>query len=117
MNKKLQSIIILFAFFTLSSTMSVRAQSALDTASHFLTATPNPFEDRLEIRVKETSPVIKFIKITDIIGNQVAFLDVSDRALPINFHLDFSGLKQGLYLCNVYSDKGLVETKRLYRNK
>ena len=117
MIKKLQGIIILFAFFCFGGAISAKAQTASDTATYTLSTTPNPFDDRLEVRIKGTTPVIKYIKITDIIGKEVAFLDVSDKPLPINYHLDFSALKQGLYLCNVYSDKGLIETKRLYRNK
>ena len=117
MKKKLQGILVLIAFISFVGIGSAEAQSQSDSVSYTLLTTPNPFDDRLEIRIKGNTPVIKYIKITDIIGKEVAFLDVADRPLPVNYYLDFSGLKQGLYLCNVYSDKGLVETKRLYRNK
>ncbi|HEX8546672.1 MAG TPA: T9SS type A sorting domain-containing protein [Cytophagaceae bacterium] len=117
MNKKLQSIIVIIAFLSFGNVLSAGAQTHSDSVAYTLSTTPNPFDDRLEIRIKGNTPVIKYIKITDIIGKEVAFLDVADRPLPINYYLDFSGLKQGLYLCNVYSEKGLIETKRLYRNK
>lgn len=117
MIKRLQSIIAVIAFLFFGIVFTGQAQNHSDTVAYTLSTTPNPFDDRLEIRIKGNTPVIRYIKITDIIGKEVAYLDVADRTLPVNYYLDFSGLKQGLYLCNVYSDKGLVETKRLYRNK
>ncbi|MCR6639561.1 MAG: T9SS type A sorting domain-containing protein [Sporocytophaga sp.] len=78
---------------------------------------PNPFEDELNLTIFPGNKNIKFIKIFDIIGKEVASIDLSNKVGPSAYKVDFSNLRPGLYFCNVYSDKGIIETRKVLRNR
>ncbi|WP_081670952.1 T9SS type A sorting domain-containing protein [Sporocytophaga myxococcoides] len=79
--------------------------------------TPNPFEDELNLTIFPGNKNVKFIKIFDIIGKEVASIDLSSKVGPSAYKVDFSNLRPGLYFCNVYSDKGIIETRKILRNR
>ncbi|MFN3403445.1 MAG: T9SS type A sorting domain-containing protein [Cytophagaceae bacterium] len=78
---------------------------------------PNPVENELlTIRVNTGNKNVKFIRIYDLIGKEVAFIDLSNKtAGTYKVEVDFSHIKPGMYFCNIYSDKGLIETKKIQR--
>ncbi|WMJ72477.1 T9SS type A sorting domain-containing protein [Cytophagaceae bacterium ABcell3] len=76
---------------------------------------PNPFEDQLNIKVTPGGKKITGIRIVDLIGKEVAWIDFSGGIN--NYTLDSSNIKPGIYFCSVYSDKGIIETKKLFRTK
>jgi plastocyanin len=78
---------------------------------------PNPFEDELNLTIFPGNKNVKFIKIFDIIGKEVASIDLSNKVGPSAYKVDFSNLRPGLYFCNVYSDKGIIETRKVLRNR
>ena len=54
---------------------------------------------------------LKYIKVYDLIGKKVFFqsLPYKSGIIKINMAL----LKPGIYFCSVYSEKGLVETRKV----
>ncbi|WP_081990637.1 T9SS type A sorting domain-containing protein [Sporocytophaga myxococcoides] len=78
---------------------------------------PNPFDDELNLTIFPGNKNVKFIKIFDIIGKEVASIDLSNKVGPSAYKVDFSNLRPGLYFCNVYSDKGIIETRKVLRNR
>jgi hypothetical protein len=97
----------------------LRAQSADTTsspASHLRTAS-NTFDERLTVKVIPGNKTMKYVKIFDIIGNEVASIDLTGKTGSMTFSVDASRLENGIYLCNLYSDKGIIETKKVYWSK
>gem|GEM_PF-3247386 len=82
-----------------------------------LQVSPNPFDDELNLIVYPGNKNVKSIKIFDIIGKEVVSIDVTNKVGPSVYKVDFSNLKPGLYFCNVYSDKGIIETRKILRNR
>jgi hypothetical protein len=94
----------------------VQAQSQFtDTsgATH-LRAAVNPLDEKVTLKVNPGNKNMKYVKIFDIIGNEVASIDLSGKSGSLTFSLDASHLENGIYLCNLYSDKGIVETRKIY---
>jgi plastocyanin len=96
---------------TVSGTTSTTSQK------YGLEAFPNPFSDEVTLTVNEGNKNLKSIKVFDLIGTQVAEIDLTSKSGISTYRLDFSNLKPGVYFCNVYSDTGIVETKKLFRTK
>ncbi|MCS6824713.1 MAG: T9SS type A sorting domain-containing protein [Cytophagaceae bacterium] len=73
--------------------------------------------DELVIKIVHGNKNLSSIRIHDAIGKEVVFVDIT----PQKFHntssitINISSLKPGIYFCSIYSDKGLLETKRIYR--
>ncbi len=85
--------------------------------SHLRTA-HNSLDESLNVRVFPGNKNMKYVKIFDIIGNEVASIDLSNRvSKELSFTIDGSKFETGIYLCNLYSDKGIVETRKLYWSK
>lgn len=94
------------------------AQSIDTTAAstpHLRAASTN--DDHLTLKVFSGNKNMKYVKIFDIIGNEVASIDLSGKTGTMTFNLDGSHLENGIYLCNLYSDKGILETKKVYWSK
>ncbi|MFN6946262.1 MAG: T9SS type A sorting domain-containing protein [Cytophagaceae bacterium] len=80
-----------------------------------LLLSPNPFEDILNIKVTPGGKKLTGIRIVDIIGKEVAWIDLSGGVY--SYTLDCTNLKPGVYFCSVYTEKGILETKKLFRTK
>ena len=77
---------------------------------------PNPFEDHFRLIINPGTKTVTYIKIFDLIGKEVYSIDVNSKTASI-YPLDASNLKPGIYFCTVYSDKGIIETKKLFRTR
>lgn len=98
--------------------ISVAASLAdLKETKYDFQVSPNPFEDELNLTIFPGNKNVKSIKIFDIIGKEVASIDLSSKIGPSAYKVDFSNLRPGLYFCNVYSDKGIIETRKILRNR
>jgi plastocyanin len=78
-------------------------------------AAPNPFEDQLSMNINIGEKNVTDIKIHDIIGKEVASVNLSGKTGLHSYKVDTSNLKPGIYFCTVYSSTGILETKKLFR--
>jgi hypothetical protein len=114
-------VLKLYVFLTLLGCSSVGAQnidSMYTSASKYeLIASPNPFDEEVTLTIHEGNKKLTSIRIFDLIGKEVAYIDLKNKSGSISYKLDFSQLRPGVYFCNVYSQDGIIETKKLFRTK
>ncbi len=67
---------------------------------------PNPVKNKLEISIPSKLNV-KNIVIMDITGKQIMIID----KITNNMEIDMSGIKQGCYFVNIYTDIGKISKK------
>lgn len=82
-----------------------------------LSASPNPFENEVTITLTEGNKNLTGIRICNILGSEVAFIDLKNKSGILSYKLDFSELPSGVYFCTVYGSEGIIETKRLSHKK
>ena len=73
---------------------------------------PNYVHEKITLKINSTDKHLKTIKIFDIIGNEIISLELVHKEL-YKYDIDFSSFRPGVYLCNLYSDKGIVATRKL----
>jgi hypothetical protein len=56
---------------------------------------------------------LRYIKMYDLIGKKVFFQLLSYKPGISTFQIKLASLRPGIYVCSVYSDYGLVETRKL----
>jgi len=56
---------------------------------------------------------LRYLKMYDLIGKKVVFLPLSYKPGIATYQIKLATLKPGIYVCSVYSDFGLVETRKL----
>lgn len=93
------------------------AQAQTDT-TFYVSTSANPFDDQVIININQASKNITGIKIFDAIGKEVSAeipMNAVSRGGLISYTLDFTHMKPGVYFCTIYSDKGILETRKLFR--
>lgn len=78
---------------------------------------PNPVEDDVTFRINYGGKDIKGVRIYDLIGKEVSFIDLAGKTGRTELTIDISALKPGIYFCNLYSDKGIVESRKMIKNR
>jgi hypothetical protein len=56
---------------------------------------------------------LRYIKMYDLIGKKVFFQSLSYKPGISTYQIKMASLRPGIYVCSVYSDFGLVETRKL----
>jgi len=92
------------------------APGAGESTKYECVVAPNPFEDHFRLIINPGGKTVTYVKIFDIIGKEVYSLDVNSK-MPSIYPLDATNLKPGIYFCTVYSDKGIIETKKIFRTR
>jgi hypothetical protein len=114
--KKIWLLVLVFGFLAIARQEAKAQSDTTFTAS----LSPSPFDDQLTIHIVQGNKNVTLIKIFDAIGKEVYSSDNSTvlaaRGGVISLTLDFSGLKPGLYFCSIYSDKGIIETRKIFRS-
>ncbi len=109
-------LLIVFVCFMAVLTHT-EAQAQTDTTFSVSTSA-NPFDDQVIINVTQANKNVTGIKIFDAIGKEVsAEIPVNSifRAGVLSYTLDFTHMRPGVYFCTIYSDKGILETRKLFR--
>lgn len=75
---------------------------------------PNPVEDRATFRVSQGNHKLTEIKIYDLIGKEVYTVLLSNGSG--DYPVDLTALRPGVYFCTIFSEKGVVETRKLVRS-
>jgi hypothetical protein len=107
-------ILGIFVGITFCSNLKAQNIDSTSSSATHLRMAPSTSEERLHVNVTARNKNMKYLKIFDIIGNEVASIDLSGKTGSIAFSLDLSQFENGLYLCNLYSEKGIIETKKIY---
>ena len=108
--KKLIFICLLVAGIGFAS----HAQSDTATTFHI---SPNPVENDVTFRINFPTKDIRAVRIYDLIGKEVAYIDLMGKSGYTVLTIDISALRPGIYFCNLYSDKGIVESRKMIKNK
>lgn len=112
--KRFLPIVFLFFIAVLTHT---EAQAQTDTTFSVSTSA-NPFDEQVIININHANKNVTGIRIQDAIGRDVSSevsISVSNRGGIISYTLDFTHMKPGVYFCSIYSDKGILETRKLFR--
>lgn len=121
MKKLIPAFLLLFTlmFFgeiTFSQNIGVMAEEEKGS-KYEVSIAPNPFDNEATITINGGNKKVTHIRIHDIIGKEVAYIDLRNKSGQLSFKLDFSNLPAGVYFCNVYGEEGIIETKRLSHTK
>ncbi|HVD96778.1 MAG TPA: T9SS type A sorting domain-containing protein [Cytophagaceae bacterium] len=98
------------------SHFEAKAQVADTTFS--VSTSANPFDDQVVINVNQANKNVTGIKIFDAIGKEVSAeipVTFSKGGGVLSYTLDFTHMRPGVYFCTIYSDKGILETRKLFR--
>lgn len=99
-----------YAQFGTDSTNSRPANSLMSIYS--------PYEGNLSLQINSTSNKnLKYVKVFDIIGSEIATIEITNQQFPTKYNIDLAGQKQNFFIFNLYSDKGLIESKKYLRGK
>lgn len=109
----MKKLLLLFVLLTGMGFVSL-AQSDTATSFHI---SPNPVENDVTLRINYAGKDIKGIRIYDLIGKEVAYIDLSGKTGYTTLTIDISSLRAGIYFCNLYSDKGIIESRKMIKNK
>lgn len=116
----LLNVFALFIFSLMSCHQEVKAQSdsVRYNGNNSLMSIHSAFEDNLSLRINSNAgKSLRYVKIFDIIGKEVATIDVAGQGYPVQYNLDLSAHRQNIFICNLYSEKGLVESKKFFKGK
>jgi Secretion system C-terminal sorting domain len=120
MIKKLHNVIfsLLASFFLASggSAQTIAMEPVNYTAPGYsLSAVPNPFNDQLSLNINVGNKNLTQLKIYDLIGKEVTSINLDGKSGTHSYRVDAANLRPGIYFCTVYSDKGIVETIKLFK--
>ena len=119
MIKKLQIIIFSFLATFMAGkgfTQSVSIEGVNNTSPGYnLSAAPNPFSDQLSLSINIGNKNLTQLKIYDLIGKEVTSINLDGKSGFHTYRVDASHLRPGIYFCTVYSEKGIVETMKLFK--
>ena len=112
--KKIVFIVSLF-FTAVLTHQEVIAQT--DTTFSVSTSA-NPFDDQVVININHANKNVTGLKIFDAIGKEVSSeltIHAVYRGGVLSYTIDFTGVRPGVYFCSIYTDKGVIETRKLFR--
>jgi hypothetical protein len=109
--------LLLIASICFITVLTLTGAQAQTDSTFSVTTSPNPFDDQVVINITQAKNVTG-IKIFDAIGKEVSSeIPVNSlfKAGVLSYTLDFTHMRPGVYFCTIYSDKGILETRKLFR--
>lgn len=91
------------------------APAMAQSDSSYFHIAPNPTEDDITIQLAAPQKTLKGIRVYDLIGKEIAYIDLSGKSGFITLKIDLSFLPPGVYFCTVYTDKGILESKKVIK--
>ncbi|GEM_PF-1176719 len=112
--KHILQIIVLFFFLFSQSLFAQNNPEQQVSLPEYQVLIPNPIEDRATIKVVQGKHTLTEIRMYDIIGKEVVKVKITsgNGSYPVNL----SNLRPGVYFCTIFSDKGVVETRKLLKS-
>jgi hypothetical protein len=78
-------------------------------------AYPNPFVNTVRLDIKSGDKNLTSFRMYDIIGKEVLQIDLSQQKGTLQYTLNLSEIKPGIYFASINSDKGVVETRKFIK--
>lgn len=86
--------------------------------SNSLMSISQSYQDNLSLKINGAAGRnLRLVKVFDIIGKEVASVEVASSNSASIYDIDLTSHKQNIFIFNLYSDKGLVESKKFLRTK
>lgn len=106
--------VIVLSVFLFSQSLSAQSNPEQVSVPEYQVVIPNPIEDRATIKVVQGKHTLTEIRMYDIIGKEVVKVKITsgNGSYPVNL----SNLRPGVYFCTIFSDKGVVETRKLLKS-
>lgn len=76
-------------------------------------AYPNPFNEGVNLEIISTVTKPTELRIFDIIGTERERIELTQFGMINVFRIELKNLPAGIYFCNVYADKKLLESKKI----
>ncbi|TAF75840.1 MAG: T9SS C-terminal target domain-containing protein [Bacteroidetes bacterium] len=112
--------IYLFLFFLLfaTNTFAVSHYKNVLTVSTTnpqveIIAYPNPFHEGISLEIITINTKPTELRIFDIIGTERERVELSQFGSMNVYRIELKNLPAGIYFCNVYADKKLLESKKI----
>jgi len=105
---------LILSLFTLLVFTAWDAHAQASDSTFSVVTSPNPFDDELTLTIYPGNRVVKSVKIYDIIGNDVAHTELPLRHSPFAYTLNLAHLRPGFYFLNIYGDKGIIESRKIF---
>ena len=110
-------LVIGFLFFI--AVLAHNEAKAQSDSTFSVSTSANPFDDQITINVMHANKNVTGIRIVDAIGKEVSaevHVTLVNRGGILSYTLDFTNVKPGVYFCSIYSEKGILETRKLFRS-
>jgi hypothetical protein len=78
-----------------------------------INAFPNPFNDGVNLEIITNNSHPTTVKVFDIIGIERERIELMQFGSQNIYKIQLKDLPAGVYFCNVYSDKKLLESKKI----
>ncbi|MDX2189630.1 MAG: T9SS type A sorting domain-containing protein [Bacteroidota bacterium] len=79
---------------------------------------PNPFKEYVSLEININNSIPTYIKLFDIIGVEIMNIDLANHVANNGIYtISLKDLQPGVYFCNVYSDKKLLESKKIISSR
>lgn len=79
-------------------------------------AYPNPFTNAIYINITPGEEQLKRFRMYDLIGKEVLSFELpANNGDELNYTLNLSDIKPGIYIASIMSDKGVVETRKFVK--
>jgi hypothetical protein len=78
-----------------------------------INAYPNPFNEGVTLEIITNNSHPTTLKVFDIIGIEREKIELTQFGTQNVYHIQLKDLPAGVYFCNVYSDKKLLESKKI----
>jgi hypothetical protein len=114
----MKKVLLILSVFFLAVLAHSEAQAQTDTTFSVSTSA-NPFDEQVIININVANKNVTGIKIFDAIGKEISYelsITAVSRGGLLSYTLDFTHVKPGVYFCSIYSDKGILETRKLFRS-
>jgi len=113
----MKKIVVILVLIAIAAVARYEAMAQVDTTFSVATSA-NPFDDQVTINITLANKNVTGLKIFDAIGKEIT-PDIKIYTVKglgvVSYSLDFTTIKPGIYFCSIYSDRGILETRKLFR--
>jgi hypothetical protein len=78
-------------------------------------AYPNPFTNSVFVNITPGDQNLTSFRMYDLIGKEVLSFELPGNSNELNYTLNLSDIKPGIYIASIVSDKGVVETRKFVK--
>jgi hypothetical protein len=95
---------------TISTFLSVQSKENFEFVAY-----PNPFTNSVSVNITPGDQNLTSFKMYDLIGKEVLSFELPNNSGELNYTLNLSDIKPGIYIASILSDNGVVETRKFVK--